>query len=351
MKLRRQGTVRVASSLAALLLLTVGSLGLFRASGAQITNRGVALSNHRAGDTATYRFFFTGNTTSTVGSIRFQLCVEDPFADMPCTAPSGVSFLSANLNAQSGMTGFSIHPSTTANELILTRTPAPGSAAPSNYTMSPVTNPSVSGAMYGRIQTYASTDASGAAIDNGGIATYIDMSSLSIQTYVPPYLLFCVGNTIIGNDCDTAQGNYIDFGELQPNRTASGQTQIVAATNAKYGFTVAVQGSTMASGTNVIPALASPDVSRQGVGQFGLNLRANTTPNMGQDPQGLGLSAVVATNYNQPNFYSFQSGDFLVNASDPDMEKYTVSYVVNVAKGQAPGFYVSTLTYIALASF
>jgi hypothetical protein len=107
----------------------------------------------------------------------------------------------------------------------------------------------------------------------------------------------------------------------------------------------------MTSGVNTLPQLSTPDVSRIGTSQFGMNLRANSTPAVGQNPNGLGLSGVVSANYNQPNFYTFNSGDVLISATDPDLEKYTVSYIANVSKNQAPGIYVSSLTYIAVASF
>jgi hypothetical protein len=250
------------------------------------------------------------------------------------------------------MTGFTVSPATTANELILTRaTPIATVVGSVSYAFGNIHNPTNEGTLYARLETFASTDATGASHDAGGLAVSYLQNALSIQTYVPPYLLFCVANTIQGQDCETAQGNYIDFGDFSTTKTSVGQTQMVVATNAEFGFLVAMQGTTMTSGTNVIPAMTAPDVSRAGVSQFGLNLRANSTPSAGQDPQGLGLSAVVSSKYNQQNFYAFGSGDVLVQATDPDIAKYTVTYVTNIDKSQAAGVYVSTLTYITTASF
>lgn len=349
---RRQYIVPLVSGLTALLLLAAGLFSAFRAESLQITTRGVKLSNNHASAQSTYQFFFTGKTTNPIGSIRLQLCANDPFPEEPCTAPVGLNVSGATLTNQTGMTGFSVSgTASTANEIILTRAATPGSTGPSSYTFSSVTNPTDTGTLYVRIMTYSSTDATGTARDSGGIAINIGPSPIAVSTYVPPYILFCVASTISAYDCKTTQGNYIDFGELTTTRTASGQTQAVAATNAKYGFSIAVQGTTMASGTNALNALTVPDVSRQGVSQFGMNLRANTTPSGGQDPQGLGLSAAVAPNYSKPNFFSFKSEDVIVSATSPDVAKYTITYIVNVPKGQAPGYYVSTLTYIALATF
>src|SRR5206468_99269 len=88
------------------------------------------------------------------------------------------------------------------------------------------------------------------------------------------------------------------------------QTQMVAASNADTGYTISVNGTTLTSGTNIIPALAVPDVSRPGVSQFGLNIVANTNPTVGANPSGAG-TGVAASGYNQPNFYKFVSGDIV----------------------------------------
>ncbi len=57
-------------------------------------------------------------------------------------------------------------------------------------------------------------------------------------------------------------------------------------------------------------------------------------------------------NYDTPDFYRFVPDE--VVASNPTVENsriYTVSYIVNVPTTQAPGVYVSTMTYICLATF
>ena len=126
---------------------------------------------------------------------------------------------------------------------------------------------------------------------------------------------------------------------------------ILAATNAQSGYVISVKGTTMTSGTNIINALAANDVSRPGTAQFGLNLRANTTPSGGSNPSGPGF-AVPDPNYNVPNTYRFKDGDTLVSTTLPDDRRlFTASYIVNVPKGQAPGIYVSTMTYICVGTF
>ncbi len=354
MRPKRLYTWLLATSLLAVLLLPVAGplrISTILVSAANLTTRELHIADAQAGVTTTYRISMSGQSAGTVGSVRLQLCTEDPFLGAPCTAPAGLDMSGAVLASQYGVSGFSIHPGTTANELVLTRTPAPTVAGPVAFELSGVVNPSAAGSYYGRLETFASTDASGARHDGSGLAFVINPAVLSIRSVVPPYLLFCVGNTIQPYDCDTASGNYIDFGEFSSKKTATGHTQLLVATNADFGYTIRVSGTTLTSGINTIPALSSPDVSRIGTSQFGLNLRSNSTPPSGSDVQGSGVGVVTAA-YNSPNFFKFESGDVLVSSIDPDYFRlFTVTYIANVSSGQAPGAYVSTLQYIALASF
>ncbi len=320
-------------------------------SAAKFATRELHMSDRLVNATASYILTFSGQSAGTVGSIRLQLCTNDPFPGTPCTAPAGLDFTSSSLINQSGMTGFSVAAGTTANQLILTRVAGATVPGTVSYEFQGIHNPSNAGTVFGRLETFSSTDASGANHDAAGLAVDYTANALSVSTYVPPYLLFCVGNTIQANDCATAQGNFVDFGELATTKTATGQTQLLAATNADYGYTIRVLGTTLTSGINVIPALQTADIARTGVSQFGLNLRANSTPSIGSDAQGAGLAA-VSTGYDTPNYYKFLSGDILVSSTNPDdFRLFTVSYIANISKNQPAGIYVSTLQYIALAAF
>ncbi len=249
------------------------------------------------------------------------------------------------------MTGFTIDPASTTHELVLTRIPAvtPGPVV-TTFTLSNVQNPDVEGTYFVRVESFGSTNATGAHIDYGGIAFRIN-GGLNIQTEVPPFLLFCAANTIQAYDCGTATGNYVDFGDFSTSRTATGKTQVLVATNAEFGYTIRTLGTTLTSGINTIPAISTQDVSRTGVGQFGMNVRANSTPPVGSDPQGTG-SGIAATQYNTPNYYKFVPGDVVISWPTTDSYRlYTITYIVNVGSTQPAGVYVSTLQYVALASF
>jgi hypothetical protein len=320
------------------------------ASGSQLASRSVQLSDSRAGATSRYIFSFETTTNDPIQTVLLQVCVNDPFPATPCTAPAGFDASSASLLNQTGDVGFTISAQSTANQLVLERTSAPSNVGLNSYEFSDIVSPSAAGSYYVRIQTFDNNNLTSDSNGYGGAAFAIN-SSIDINATVPPYLLFCVGVTVQGFNCNSVIGSYVDFGEFDSRQASQGSTQMLAATNAADGYTIRVSGRSPTSGNNVIPGLVGADISRPGVSQFGMNLRANTAPQGGQDVLGPGLG-LPTNGYNQPDFFRFNSGDVVAASTAPDdARKYTTTYLVNVSRSQEPGVYVSTMTYIALGSF
>jgi len=310
------------------------------------------LSDGTPSVSAIYQLGLTIPSPETLGSIKIQFCSNDPLMTDPCVAPVGMDASGAALTAQSGATGFAVVAgSTDANTIVITRTPASiASPTPATYTFANIINPSNGGSYYGRIQTFPGSDTAAPENEHGGLAFSIN-NSVQVSATVPPYLLFCGGITISNFNCSTASGNYVNFGNLTSGATSAAQTQLLAATNGQGGYQIQVYGSTMTSGNNIINPMAARDVSKPGTSQFGINLAANQTPQVGADVQGQG-SATVATGYDQPNWFQFNSGNTIAGIATSDSyRQYTVSYIVNIPTGQTPGVYVATLTYVCLANF
>jgi hypothetical protein len=308
------------------------------------------LSDSVPSEVSTYSFSFGMPTTTVLGSIVFQFCGSPVFAD-PCVAPPGLDVSAAALSAQSGNTAFTIdNADTTPNKLVITRPPLTGSVINSTYDFDNITNPSTAGqTVYVRIATYTSTDGTGAINDNGAVA-YAAAIRLNIGAFVPPYISSCVGITVAIN-CSSATADSIDLGNLSANQANSGQSQFSTGTNSPTGYAVYALGTTMTSGNNVIAALASPSASFAGVNQFGINLRANSSPVSGQDPAGAGV-ATPTPNYDIPNFFMFNNGDMIASSNFPsNYNRMTVSYLVNVSSADPSGVYSTTITYLASAQF
>lgn len=339
--------------LVALLAFGAGPLNFFaspRVVAGELAPRSIKLSDSRATiANVSHEVSFDVVTPGIIGSIAVMYCSNSPLVEDTCVAPVGFDASSVTLASQAGETGFTVYSGSTANNVILTRPPAPALAGTAVYVFEDMVNPDDNGPLYARILTYPSSDASGTATDSGGLAMMI-LSAPTVSTEVPPYLLFCLGESISGLSCNTATEPFSDIGVLSPLTTGAAQSQLIIATNAENGYTMWALGGTMTSGNNTIPAMAGGP-SQEGVSQFGINLRANTDPIVGQDVAGPGVATVMA-GYNQQNQFRYQSGDTLATANAPDdYRKYTVSYIVNVADGQPGGVYSTTLTYITLANF
>jgi hypothetical protein len=290
-------------------------------------------------------------TTNDVGSIILEYCDNSPIIYVSCTAPAGLDASAANLSSQAGNTGFSIDSAdSTTNKIVLTRPLSAGTLVPNTYVFDNITNPSTPAqTVYVRISTYASPDGSGAFIDKGAVAFAVQ-NIFNVNTFVPPFLKLCVG-IIVAPDCSSFSGDQVDFGVLSSVHANVGQSQFATGTNDPTGYNIYALGTTMTSGNNLIASIPNPAPSFPGTPQFGINLRANLIPAVGQGPVGLGTGVPDAA-YNIPNRFTYNEGDRI--ASSPlgsDYNRMTVSYVVNVPKNQTPGIYSTTITYLAVVQF
>jgi hypothetical protein len=339
-----------------LILVSLISVGIIltnllgKAYGVNLPSRSLQLSDSTPSAVATYNLSFVLPAAQNMGSIEIQFCSNDPLQGNICNAPTGLNASTAVLANLSGIANYVIGTGSNTNTIVLTSSTATLTSGPITLTLNNLTNPSSPGSYYARIQTFSSTDASGNATNFGGIAFAIE-SAINVSATVPPYLLFCTGITIPNYNCTNASGDYIDFGQLSTSLAGQGTSQMLAATNAASGYDISVYGTTLTSGVNTISAISPSDVNRPGTAQFGLNLKANNSPAGGLEASGNGSGAPLI-GYNKPNFYQFNSGDNIASYFKPDYDRlYTASYIVNVPANQAAGVYVSTLTYICVATF
>ncbi len=338
------------ASMLALLIVVPALINMtLHVRAATLTVRSMAVETSLPGANTRHGFSFNIVSSANLGSIKFEYCSNSPLVGDSCTVPAGLSLSSASLDSQAGENGFSIHPSSTATTVILTRAPVPASPQAVSYSFGNVANPTaVNQTVFVRITTYASTDSSGAYTDNGSVA-FSTSGSLGVDAFVPPFLSFCVALSVSLN-CSTSGGNYLNLGELSALNANTATSQFAAATNDFTGVVTSIAGGTMSSGTNTINSLAVPAASAPGTSQFGINLRANSAPVVGQDPIGPGTSS-VEPDFNSPNQFVLKNGTMTSSSTSTDYKVFTVSYLVNVPPGQAPGVYTSTLTYIATVSF
>lgn len=317
------------------------------AHAAGLTNRANLLGNSAGGATTTHIISATTATGASIGSIKFLYCTT---ATNACTTPVGLITTGATLTAQSGAVGFTLNNSVNGSPFVTRAAVNLPIATATSYTLSNVTNPTANNqTFYVRITTYTGNDGATGPIDTGAVAVST-AQPIQLSGVTPEILIFCVGTTIT-SDCTSVSGSAVDFGDFDPLSTKSGSSVMQATTNAANGYTITVNGTTLASGVNTIPGLAVQTASAVGSSQFGLNLRTNTTPAIGTDPAGAG-SGTYNANYGTANQYRFNTGDVVAGATVPtNANTYTASYMVNIAGAQAAGVYTSTMTYICTASF
>jgi len=360
------------------LLLVIGSVSvLFQQQpvhAAQITSRSMTLvagasdGGSKPGGVVNHLFNFTVPNTGTpsIGSIQFQYCTT---ASGTCTMPTGLVTTSATIGSQSGATCFTMV-NTTNGAPYLTRTAASiGVNTALTYQLNTVTNPTATNtSFFVRITTYTSTTATTGATDTGTV-TASTANQIVLTGIMPESLIFCTGATVSTTssipDCTTATAGSINFNqEFSPTDTATATSQMAASTNATNGYSITVNGPTLTSGSNTIPAMSSAAAGVRSTSQFGMNLKANTTatsnPAVGIEvaptANGTTLKGQAATGYSTADTFKFTSGDSVANSANggagpTNAQIFTASYMVNVAGSQAAGTYTTTLTYVCTATF
>ena len=282
-----------------------------------------------------------------------MLFCSNPVPTDPCAVPAGLNVANASLSTQVGETGFSITSAST-NHLVLSRSPVlmHNDSPLSSYTFENMINPSeVDEAFSIRLRTHATTNATGPQIDFGSVRGQVT-TPVTIETQVPPMLMFCLAEQV-NDDCSGTNDNYYtDMGDLNSSSTLTTQSQMGVGTNASGGFAITVNGVPPAAGTNVIDAPEIPTESTPGKNQFGINLVANNQPTVGSDPEGTWANAVPSTDYGIPNKYKFVSGDVVAYSPNVSlMRKFTVSYILNSSPNLRAGVYSTTVTFIASGRF
>jgi hypothetical protein len=362
-----------------------------QAYAANITPRSLTLQpgttdgGSKPGGDVNHLFTFTLPNGAAIHSIKFEYCTtaDIDLVGGTCTTPNGLSTTGATLGAETGIaSGFdTLHATDTNGAPYLSSS---GGVSPDGTSATiqllGVTNPDATNCggdtnctFFVRISTYTSNDGSGTPVDTGTVAASISTQIVLTGT-MPESLIFCTGATVTVNgggipDCSTATSGNISFNQLfDPTSTAYATSQMSASTNANSGYSITVEGTTLTSGSNTIPAMTAADTSSPGTGQFGMNLVKNadfcgTGCDVGADinptSNGTNLMGQAGTDFNTDGTFKFAAGttntvaasDDGGSASPTDPQIYTASYIVNVSGSQPAGTYVTTLTYICTPTF
>ncbi len=172
-----------------------------------------------------------------------------------------------------------------------------------------------------------------------------------------------IGDTIVGETGNSK--NTANFGSLtddQPslevivssgnsNRgvfsTDHATTQTMTVRVRSYlsnGYTLQVIGDPPKYGGHMISALSTPTSSTPGTEQFGINVVANSSPNVGANPTHLDA---ILSGYNTPNKFKYASGDTVAKAvKSSGQDNYTISMIVNISNATPAGHYSSDFSAV-----
>ena len=361
-------------TLIGLVALAMGPMPALAAG--QITGRSVTLTNSAGApgtQTSTYTALFTlAGSGQTLGSVKFEIC-DSPSSLSGCVNTansSGSTFTGATLGSV-GCTGcnggsWSLG-SASGNSAYITHSAAAVTGTPTlTVVFNNVTNPNANNKQYYvRISTYTATDTSAPAYpgtDFGAVAVST-AQQITVNGTMPESLVFCVGTS--GTDCTNMAGSTVNLGTFSPTATNVGLSLMSASTNAGGGYSITINGTTMTSGSNTIPAMGTQTLdssgcavsctSATGTSQFGTNVRANNVLSaggaFGADVTGAGV-ATGSGGYNTGNSFRYFSGDTVASSAGvTNANLFTNSYLVNVGGNQAAGVYSATMTYICTALF
>lgn len=287
-----------------------------------------------------------------VKSVTVQFCTAPTGV---CVAPAGISALVSTLASQptglGAVAGWTVN-TAVANELRIGNAGnASNPAGAVNIPWSAVTNPSTTNTtFFGVITTYSAADFATGPLDTGTVALST-ATQIQVSLSVLEILTFCTGTSITGTNCATVAGSSVNLGDGSTTAASSGTSVMAASTNAATGYTITITGTTLTSGANTIAALAAQTGSNPGSSQFGINLKANTTPGVGTNVSGGGTGTATA-NYNTVDQFRFVSGDSVASVAVPtNANTFTISYIANIAGVTPPGNYITNMTYVATANF
>lgn len=135
-----------------------------------------------------------------------------------------------------------------------------------------------------------------------------------------------------------------NLGVLDATHTAS-VSRVVKVRNYKSnGYTIQLAGAPPSQGEHNLSNLTTPTASSAGTEQFGVNLRANTTPSVGADvvqvPSTQTSFGEPVSGYNTANLFKYIDGDIIASSASTSGETdYTLSMIVNVSNATPGGHY------------
>ncbi len=172
-----------------------------------------------------------------------------------------------------------------------------------------------------------------------------NFDQVSVSATVDPTISFAIDDAAIGFGALTTANVRYATADSSGTTTPGAATNLTVATNATSGYTVYVQGSTLATGTgptiNAIGGTAT--ASSPNSEQFGIKVGAS-------GGSGAALAPYDTANYAY-NATSVTQDDIASSIGPSATTTFAITYIANIAATTEAGSYSTTLTYTATGSF
>lgn len=149
----------------------------------------------------------------------------------------------------------------------------------------------------------------------------------------------------------------ISLGDLTTAQAVTANSTFSVLNYTSFGYVVQAFGDPPANGSYVLDGMSSTAASQTGTEQYGINLRANTSPvTFGADavqvPDSSFSSGGAAGGYSTANNFRYVPGETVASAAaSSGQTNYTVSYIVNISSTTPAGKYSGQQGFICVGTY
>jgi len=157
---------------------------------------------------------------------------------------------------------------------------------------------------------------------------------------------------------EVVDGGIQNLGVLDSTTTGTATDTIKIRSYLSGGYTLYITGSPPTQGEHTLKTMSTdcPCTSQPGAEQFGINLAANTSPDIGaslvQVPSSTYSFGTVEPNYDTPNLFMYNNGDAVAYSNKSTGETdYTLSMILNISNATPGGQYSDTFSAVVVPVF
>lgn len=148
----------------------------------------------------------------------------------------------------------------------------------------------------------------------------------------------------------------VNLGALSASATQAGTATFSVLNYTSYGYIVQIVGNPPDNGGHTLTGMSTTATSQAGGEQFGINLKDNSSPDIGAEPQQIPdssfSSGAPTAGYNTANNFRYVSGDTIAQASQSSgRTDYTITYIANISINTPGGSYSGNQTLVVTGTY